>query len=230
MISPDEFLPTVSPFQADILQEGNQTCVEEPLPFTKLKLSALQRTYDSKNRYTALQHLRERAFIEIDGQYKHPNDGRKVMPDGPIRMDVNEFYLDFVMYTSRYLGLGAIVPNAEAHHNWTFTLALKDQHHFFSQKHGLIGFDTTGKMIYLGKCQQEAVWIAFAPDDFVSSSDHSPANKKFLATHVTAAQHRKFCLFMAKCLADLNIGGIYCTDPHADVSDGGNFDKSTNLL
>jgi hypothetical protein len=231
MISPDEFLPTVAAFQADILQEEDQASVEEPLPFQKLKLSVLQRTYEKKHRYAALTHLRERAFIEIDGQYKHPNDGRKVTSTGPIRMDIDEFYLDFVMYTSRYLGLGAIIPNTEAHHHWTFTLSLKDQHHNFSPKHGLVGFETTGKMVYLGRCQQETVWIAFAPDHFVDGqSDPLPPDKTFPAPHVTAAQHWKFCLFMAKCLADLNIGGIYCTDPHADISEGRKFDESTNLL
>jgi hypothetical protein len=228
---PNEFLLPNAPFQADILQDGNQPSVEDPVPLRKLKLSALQRNYEKKEKYTALTHLKERAFIEVDPQYKHPNDGRNVTATGPIRMDVNEFYLDFVMYTSRYLGLGAIIPNTEAHHNWTFTLSIKDQHHNFSPKHGLIGFDTTGKMIYLGRCQQETVWIAFAPDAFVNSqSDHLPPDKTFPAPKVTGLQHRKFCLFMAKCLADLNIGGVYCSNPHADVSDGQAFDLSTNLL
>jgi hypothetical protein len=231
MLSPDSFSLDGPPLQADVFDHNHTAIPSQPPLLTKLKLSVLERNYRQSHKYAALLHLTESAYLEIDDEYKYPNDGRRTREDGPIVMDINQFYLDFVLYVSRYAGLGAIIPTVVANHDWTFTLSLMDQHHNFSPKHSLIGFETTGRMVYLGRCQQESVWIAFAPDKFVTQQCKPlPPGTTFPAPHVTAAQHRKFCLFIAKCLADLGIGGIYCTNQYADVTSSGEFEGSTNLL
>ena len=195
----------------------------------QLKLSVLERNFNAKHKVAALNHLLQPSYIKIDGTYTYPNDARNSKEDGPIVMNMDHHFLDFVMYVSRYPGLGAILPNVKVRHDWAFNISLRDQTKLFNPKYGQIGFNTTGKMLYLGRCQEETVWIAFAPEAFVLN-EIKPlgAEKTHRASHVTRHQYLRFCLFMAHCFATLHMCGIYCNNPYADVSNGVN--DVTNLL
>jgi hypothetical protein len=112
-------------------------------------------------------------------------------------------------------------------------LNLRNQTHSFRPKHSWIGFDVTGRMIYIGRCRQEHVFIIMAPDDFVSCAvemDAPISGNSKVAPHVTKYQFRKFILFLAKCLAEMQFSDIYCNDPYADVELPGALEKSTNIL
>jgi hypothetical protein len=61
-----------------------------------------------------------------------------------------------------------LLPNANAAIRFAFELDLKKAYREFKGKHGMVGFDTQGRMLYLGKCMNEDVFLGMAPRSFVS--------------------------------------------------------------
>ena len=151
---------------------------------------------------------------------------------GYVKMDIDDHCIDFIQFVGRYIGLSAIIPNNNVDISWTFKMQLPSQaYNFKSTKHGRLGFDPAGRMIFLGYCRQQTVWIAIVHESFFRPDlgDTAPPGTSS-GHHVTRNQFRKFCLYLAACMSHLAIGDIYCRDPFADPDIPGQFERSTNIL
>ena len=80
---------------------------------------------------------------------------------------------DYKLALSASLGLDAAAPNLkilEVRNNpaWTFTFKPECRHWDYRGDREVIGFDSTGRMLYMGKTGTgEDVWLVVAPDECV---------------------------------------------------------------
>jgi hypothetical protein len=138
--------------------------------------------------------------------------------------------IDQMTYVSRYVGLGAIIPSVVRDDSWIFQLSLRNQDVSFNPKHTNLGFDIDGNGIFIGRCQQESIWIFMALHNDIEQLDPVPPGTASGPANMTKHRSRVFMLFLATCFQRLGLYDIHCTDPYADVSENEFFKQETNIL
>lgn len=227
-------IETEEDLRSDVLTDsepatGDQIPSEQGTP---IMLSWLRRSYEKKQRSTAARDIKEKHWVKIDDDYIVPRELQSTARHGYVKMDIDDHCIDFIQFVGRYIGLSAIIPNNNVDISWTFKMQLPSQaYNFKSTKHGRLGFDPAGRMIFLGYCRQQTVWIAIVHESFFRPDlgDTAPPGTSS-GHHVTRNQFRKFCLYLAACMSHLAIGDIYCRDPFAYPDIPGQFERSTNIL
>lgn len=126
-----------------------------------LKLSLLKKAFNKKDE-RILNFLSYRWAVEVDDEFCHQVGAGKVM------MDTNETMLDYHLTVANCLGFSALLPNAVTSIRFSFEMDLKKHYREFKGKHGMVGFDTRGRMLYVGKCMNEDVFLAMAPKSVVT--------------------------------------------------------------
>ena len=127
-----------------------------------LKLSEMKKLYNRSSKH-AIDKLSQRWRIEID------DDMRLRVGTGKVLMDTDETMLDYTLIVAKCMGLVALIPNMVTANQFIFEMDLKKPYREFKGKHGLVGFDTKGRMLYIGKCMNEDVFLAMAPRSFVAN-------------------------------------------------------------
>ncbi|TDL13498.1 hypothetical protein BD410DRAFT_810485, partial [Rickenella mellea] len=222
-----EDVPTTSDSGVDTIQERFQ-----------MPISWLRRAYERKEPNTILQdHMHRRQLFVDEELIEHGTDDNGNC-DHSIRTECGKFFIDFTMFVSRFVGLGAVLPSSTSDHMWTLNINIKAQpHNMFSPKHGLLGFNPEGSMIYLGKCGIETVWIAMVSHTFDNPTsdedleESSASSWKNASCHVSDRQFRCFAVFLASCLASIGTRDIFCSgNMFFDVMNKELFNKTTNIL
>jgi hypothetical protein len=130
-------------------------------PVHRLKLSALKRFYEDGDK-SILNILSSRHVIDIDDRF------RLKAGDGYISMATDKTVLDYHLTVSNCIGFAPLLPNAASSHRFFFDMDLKQPYREFKGKHAMVGFDTKGMMLYLGQAMNEDVFLAMAPNRFLS--------------------------------------------------------------
>jgi len=195
------------PQQEEVLKQMKGTGLTHVDDFDRLerktvKLSQLKKVYRQQNEH-AVKMLHNRWRVEIDESL------RLRVGTGTVMMYTNETKLDYHLMVANCIGLSALLPNTRASIQFTLEMDLKKPYREFKGKHGMVGFDTRGRMLYIGRCMNEDVFLAMAPRSFIScdgeaceaghttgsprmSRRHSRMVTLMLLHFLTMIEHRSF--------------------------------------
>ena len=181
-----------------------------------LRLSQLQRMY-GRDGATDLNLLSNRNILLIDDQFKVD------VGKGQLSMKTDDTKLDFHMTVANCIGLSALLPNEANSYRYSFEMDLKKPYREFKGKHAMVGFDTQGKVLYIGKSMNEDVFLAMAPNSFFSQGgERSPPGYSTGSSVLTRRHYRQIIMMFAHFLALIpdrayvNIGNVYSQDLNAD--------------
>lgn len=126
----------------------------------RLKLSKLKALYESEDE-NVLSLLNHRHKIHIDDEFTLE------MGLGKIRMDARSSMIDYHLTVGNCMGFSPILPNARSDPHFCFEMDLRMPCRDFKGKNGMLGFDPAGRMLYVGRCRNEDVYLAMAPNEFL---------------------------------------------------------------
>jgi hypothetical protein len=131
---------------------------------TPLKLSTVKHCYERKDGDQAARLLNRKIRYVVD-------DHLKIAP-GLASFTVPDHSLDFLLLIPKEPGLDVLRP-PEGEVASLFTLDLSKPTRLLSTKHGLFGFDVEGAALYLGRKEQENIWLVMVEPEVLDAA--SPA-------------------------------------------------------
>jgi hypothetical protein len=206
--------------QSAVLRNINENMLYDPADIDrfnekavyKLSLSRLQKSYDNKDRHV-INLLSKRNKIYIDPKFMLEFGNREIY------MDTTQTMIDYQLVVSNSIGFSILLPNAENDHRFKFDMDLKSPQKQFKGKHGMVGFDTKGRMLYLGRANNEDVYLAMAPNDFLGGTSELCAAGHSTGSSVMSRRHyRQMVMMFAHFVADIpslaydTLGNIYRLD------------------
>ncbi|KAI9430746.1 hypothetical protein H4582DRAFT_2086078 [Lactarius indigo] len=130
----------------------------------KVKLSEMRRQYmmeEKERKRKGLRMLTVRNQIEIDADMKLP------VGKGQVIMTTERTMLDYELTVGSVVGLGAVLPMGRTAKHFMLELDLQQPLREFRGKRGMVGFDTCGKMLFIGRARNEDVFVGMAPNEFI---------------------------------------------------------------
>ena len=174
-----------------------------------LRLSKLRDLYDKKDT-NVVNLLSRRNAIEIDEDFKLK------FGTGRIHMDTKVSTIDYHLTVANCIGLSPLLPNSESNHLYNFDLDLQQPYREFKYKHAVLGFDPAGRMLYIGRRQNEDVYLAMVPNEFFDGRTSFTAARRSKASTIMSTRHyRQIVMMFAHFLADIpllsyhNLSGVY---------------------
>ncbi|KAI9429358.1 hypothetical protein H4582DRAFT_2150251 [Lactarius indigo] len=117
----------------------------------RIDLSELKKLYERK----------ARTRIKIDEEFCV--EARS----GNVGIRTNKTMIDYHLTIGNRIGLSAILPNVANSHRFSFELDLGKPYREFKGKHAMVGFDTKGRFLFIGRAMNEDVFVAMAPNEFL---------------------------------------------------------------
>lgn len=193
----------------------------------KLKLSRLERYYDNQDT-RVVNALSNRHTIEIDEHFLlKPGSGQ-------VNMNTDKTMLDYHLTVANSIGLGSLLPAETNAPRFLFEMDLRKPYRSFNGKHAMIGFDTKGKMLYIGKCLNEDVFLSMAPNDFLSNdAELAPPGFTTGSPLMTRQHYRQIVMMFAFFLEELTGGGFLNHEKVYNLdldSTSPNWHRVTNIL
>lgn len=192
-----------------------------------VRLSVLRRYFEDEDE-TAVDLLSRRHTIEID------EDFRVKTGTGSLKLVTENTMIDYHLTVANSIGLGSLFPNLANSPWFCLNLNLKMPYRNFKGKHAMVGFDTKGRMLYIGQCRNEDVFLAMAPNDFVSGRyQHCAAGHSSGSSVMSQRHYRQMVMMMAHFLAEIPTCGysnevdVYEMDLNAEKP---NWSVVTNVL
>lgn len=199
----------------------------EEMGVGRVKLSTLKRYYEKEDE-SAVRLLKGRHEIQVDEEF------RLRMGTGQIQMKTEKNLIDFHLTVGNCMGFSPLLPNAASDHQFEFEMDLKKPHVGFKGKHGMLGFDPAGRMLYLGHCRNENVYLAMAPNEFLEGGFVATEAGRSSSSSVMSRRHYRQVVmmishFMEKVahLPYLNIESVYKQDLESNST---NFWEVTDVL
>jgi hypothetical protein len=196
-------------------------------PKRKIRLSKLKAMYDAQDP-AAVNLLHNRHFIRIDDEFSVP------LSTGRIIFKSEESMIDYHLTVANCVGLSTLLPNAESAHRFAFYLDLHKPFVSFKGKHAMLGFDPAGSMLNLGTCNNEDVFLAMAPNEFLRGRTRpSPPGHSSASPLMSRRHYRQIVMLFAHFLAKLpnkpyyNLRDVYRQDVDSQKPD---FAKITNVM
>lgn len=174
----------------------------------KIALSQMRRLHSTKAIIKPMAMLSARNKIVIDPEFiTDPLDPN-------LAWFLNKVYLDFYLAVPRDIGFATILPYSEdAGVGYTFDLHLHQPHRKWKVKHGDIGFNPTGRMLYIGRCRDEEVWFAAAPLGFGDEvGDIGP----FGDSRMSTTHYHMWLVYFALTLSHANATDVWVDNTRTD--------------
>jgi hypothetical protein len=198
----------------------DQQCRRRPLAY-------FQQMYEHKQIYQALSLLSKRTEVDFRGSpHVTTND------DEDLAWNMDRHFLDLMICVGNGLGLGALLPNLQVHHNYEMTLELKQPFRSFSAKFAKLGFDPQGSMQWIGRSPaSEDVWLAWVPRaSLVEGCEDVPVGSCSGNTQLKTRHYRMSVMFLSKMLRDIGAQDILVWDEYPSLTDDDEFRMATNLM
>jgi hypothetical protein len=197
------------------------------MPVKHLNLSRLKEIYDRKDQ-NVIALLSSRHDIHID------DDLRLRMGTGQIRMDTRSSMIDYHLTVGNCLGFSPLLPNLRADHHFCFEMNLKMPIKDFKCKNAMLGFNPAGCMLFLGRCRNEDVYLAMAPNDFLRGH-YTPTCAGYSTgpTNMSRRHYRQTVMMLAHFLAEVKELSFLNTDPVYEIdldSEYPDFEFITDVL
>ncbi len=195
---------------------------------SKIKLSKLRELYDSDAITRPFSLLRKRHEIIVDPDYVlDPLDPELTwLPFSA--------YLDFLLVVPRDIGLTAIIPNGDhgVAFGYAFNHDVRRPTRRWRSKHARLGFNPSARMLWIGTCMDEDVWLAAAPSDILSGDhDEDEDDPKIGDTCLSRPHYHMWLLFLAAMLNAEGILGVYVRDRYPnDIHLSTSVTRNTNIL
>ncbi|KAI6102263.1 hypothetical protein F5141DRAFT_1135721 [Pisolithus sp. B1] len=164
-----------------------------------VKLSTLENEYNAQLTSRALGRLVRRQRVTIDKRYIHD------VADANLAWAANEHFIDLIVIVTDKIGLHAIIPQTDADPSYVFKLDLHQRHRTWKSKHGDLGFDTAGRMLYIGTYHQEEIWVAMAPRTFTRGESATGTTDIESSSSTLSQEH--FCMLVTMLAQQLHAGG-----------------------
>lgn len=196
---------------------------------SKVRLSTLRDIWKKQDKETALRLLDARRTIDIDREFVlEANSGR-------FMMYTSRSMIDYHLTVANAVGFSSILPNAESSHTFEFEMDLKKPYRDFKGKHAMLGFDPTGRMLYVGRCKNEDIYLAMVSDAFWNGEEApSDAGPGSGGSSVMSRRHyRQVVMMLAHFLAKIpecafhNAETVYQQDLDSEEP---NFRQTTNVM
>ena len=162
-VDPDDKLTPQSHILNEIIGSAADSNLEDKfvhMVTRTLKLSKLKALYDSRDE-NVVSLLKHRHKIHVDDEFTLE------MGVGKIRMDTRSSMIDYHLTVGNCMGFSPLLPNARSDPHFCFEMDLKMPFRDFKGKNGMLGFDPAGRMLYVGRCRNEDVYLAMAPNEFL---------------------------------------------------------------
>lgn len=178
-----------------------------------LKLSKLKTFYENKDK-NVLSLLKHRHKISVDDEFTLK------MGVGQIYMDTNSSMVDFHLTIGNCLGLSPLLPNSLADPQFTFAMDLHMQYRDFKCKNAMLGFDPVGRMLYIGRCRNEDIFLAMAPNQFLRGHfTPTPAGRSTGSSVMSTRHYRQTVMMFAHFLAKVSKLSFYNNRTNGEVYD-----------
>lgn len=176
-----------------------------------VKLSTLKKHYEKKDE-NIIKGLSQRQKIDIDSKFVLETG------TGQISMATSSTMLDFQLTVANEIGFSTILPNRANAHTFLFTMDLKKPTREFHGKHSMIGFNTKGCVLYIGQAMNLDVYLAMAPDDFLSGlTPARPAGYTTGSSIMSTRHYRQIVVMIAHFLAKVSDRAYYTLGDVEDI-------------
>lgn len=166
-------------------------------PVQDVRLKELKNLAE-KEKDTAIKLLNHRNRIVIDEEFLLP------IGEGKLALETETTMLDYLLMVGNGIGLSAMLPKRTTVVEFSFDVDLRRPRRAFGGKHGMVGFDTKGRMLYVGKCRSESVFIAMAPKTFARRRDQRcAAGYSSGASQMPRRHYRQVVLMLLHFLANI---------------------------
>ena len=193
----------------------------------ELKLSRLKEFYTKKDK-NVVSLLAARRKVVIDEEFLLK------MGVGQILMETDSSMIDYHLTVGNRLGFSPLLPNVQSDPQFSFELNLKGQIREFKGKNAMLGFDPAGRMLYVGRCRNEDVFLAMAPNQFLKGY-YRPTRAGYStgSSQMSKRHYRQTVMMLAHFLAQVqelpfvNNEPVYQLDLESDQPD---FNGITDVL
>ncbi|KAG6374588.1 hypothetical protein JVT61DRAFT_3944 [Boletus reticuloceps] len=138
-----------------------------------LSLATLASLYHDSRPQDAVRLLQYRSRLVIPNSLLlDPEDNHRILA----AMDGH--FIDYSLCLGSRLGLDALLPSlAIAHdHTWHIQLSFSRLFKLWPNTPSKLPFSTTGRMLHIGTCQQEEIWLALVPNTVLKPPHHLDAD------------------------------------------------------
>lgn len=195
----------------------------ESTRLSKVRLSRLRDAYERQKR-DIVDVLATRHTVKIDKDYCIP------LATDPVIFNTDETMIDYHLTVANCIGLSSLLPNARSAHRFTFDLDLKRPHISFKGKHAMLGFDPAGSMLSLGTCNNEDIFLAMAPNEFLCGrTQPSPPGHSSASPLMSRRHYRQMVMLFAHFLDQVatcsfyNMEDVYKQDLTSPAPNFGNI-------
>ncbi|KAI5993850.1 hypothetical protein EDC04DRAFT_2910694 [Pisolithus marmoratus] len=195
-----------------------------------MRMSTLQSMHDNKRAMAAVGLLRQRHRITMDGEYTVDVNGTNMVAR------VGPHYLDYVLYVGSRRGMDAAIPRLEVDHHWNAKLQLNLSTRLWPDTQmRALPFNPEGRMMALGTCMDEQLWLAMAPNMYFEEGygENREEVVPVLESKTTAlsTEHRyMMIMFIAHMLDSMRHEDIHCIVEYPEPLTLESIKASTEVL
>jgi len=172
-------------------------------------LSTAAATYKGKDRDAAARLLNRKIRFVTDNHLK-------ILP-GLASYTIPDHSIDFLLLVPNEPGLSVLLPPADtaAPASSRFILDLSKPTRQLSTKHGLFGFDPQGAALYIGRKEQQNIWLVMVDDEVISASTPAfPAGTLFKGGTAMSRRHLRIIqTFILFALCRAGVPGFWDLGP-----------------
>jgi hypothetical protein len=162
-----------------------------------LKLSMLKRFYENRDP-RVIDLLSDRHTIGIDKQFQLEFGKRQIW------LDTTQTMIDYQLVVANSIGFDILLPNADSDHRFGFNMDLKRPCKEFKGKHAMVGFDTKGRMLHIGRANNEDVYLTMAPNEFLAGHVELCSAGYSTGSSIMARRHyRQMVMMLAHFLSKI---------------------------
>lgn len=202
----------------------------ERVPVTPVRASVLRDMYEARRTNRALKTLQQKTKLNIDDNLRHYSD------DPDLHWTADSHFVDHMLVVPSLGGFQAIIPTDSSDHRYVFQLDFSRRNWAFpSRDRAELGFDSTGRMLHIGQCRGDNVWLGWVP--------RNCAGKNIAPEDVTlsgpstrmAPAHARFTIALLAYLLDkAGTTGVYIMDDYPRLEGEGEGDAllrmSNNIM
>lgn len=140
-----------------------------------------------------------------------------------------DHFLDLMICVGNGLGLGALLPNLQVHHNYEMTVDLSQPYRTFSPKFAMLGFDPTRAMHFIGRSPaSEDVWLAWIPR-VQREEDETPVGECSGTTAMSTRTYRLAFMFLMAMLQQIGARDVLVLSSYPNVDNNEEFAAATRI-
>lgn len=196
---------------------------------TPVPLSRLEGIYNARDVRAAIPYVTHRTRVVLD-------DGTVLSADhDDIYLHMPRHSIDFECRMSKTIGFDCILPtDADPNREleMEFKFGPKQRLQRWTTTKGMLGFDFSERMLYIGDAEHAKVWIALAPQAIVEAGWKEVHSSDVRGSSVMSeARYRAVMVFLAHCMHAESIQNVHLRGSRfPPLGDAAALNSVTNIL